>query len=350
MITRLTAIIIAAAFFSGAAYARIGESRSSFENRLMSKSDGGYQYENKEDRLREIFELPYRNLLLLFPKDTSNSFYFKKPGISLATKSDVVRQAELEGWEVHVCFFKEISVMEFYRRRGSKITPEEIAGLLEMTQNAMKKGKDEKPAEWQKRTPKKADIPKPQIEVSENFSKAVALLPRITTRMVNMKVPDEIKSSINFDTSSASLILTEEKRRFALRNKDKLAAEQAAEEAKRKENAKSRKSSTVRERSAALAKAKEADTKSEEVSYGGISDNDLEDRLMILQKIPDDEGTAFGYTLNLSDDSIRALLMPDGVLFIDSRFDKLLRDEMERLWLKQETERQKAYKDSLYRF
>ncbi len=350
MILRLTALF-AALFFAYAAHARIGESRSSFENRLMSKSDGGYQYENKEDRLREIFELPYRNLMLIFPKDTQNNFYFKKADMSLATKSDVVRQNELNGWEVHVCFFKETSVMEFYRRRGAKITPEEIAGLLETMQNSMKKKDDEKPAEWQRRTPKKADLPKLKLDVSENFLKAVALLPRVNTRMVNMKVPDAIKNSINFDSSSANLILIEEKRRFALKNKDKIAAEQAAEEAKRKENAKNRKSSTVRERSAALAKAKESsDAKDEDVSYGGLSDSDLENRLMILQKIPDDEATALGYTLNLSDDSIRALLYPDGVLFIDSRFDRMLREEMERLWEKQETERQKAHKESLYRF
>ena len=63
------ALSIAALFAPAASHAKIGETRSDIEGRLLSKSGGAaYAYDSREDRYREAMELPYVNLFLTMPR------------------------------------------------------------------------------------------------------------------------------------------------------------------------------------------------------------------------------------------------------------------------------------------
>ena len=97
------ALSIAALFAPAASHAKIGETRSDIEGRLLSKNGGAaYVYDSREDRYREAMELPYVNLFLTMPRSVFHKFYYKRADASSATNSDTIQQHDLFGWEIHI--------------------------------------------------------------------------------------------------------------------------------------------------------------------------------------------------------------------------------------------------------
>ena len=70
----------------------------------------------------------------------------------------------------------------------------------------------------------------------------------------------------------------------------------------------------------------------------------------IFYKIPVEDGTSVGYTMQLSTGKIRAKFYSDAILFIDSEFDESLRKELERLYAEQFKKRVEESKESTNRF
>ena len=194
-------IFLTAILSCATASARIGEVRAALEARLMSKSDGAYHYDTKEERLREAMELPYRNLFLIMPKNTEQRFYFKRATSSLSLDSDTIQQHDLFGWELHICFANNKSAMEFYRRHGDPMTAEELEALMQSIASS-------KNAKW-KRCPyitptRRWDVElksgKLTIADTENDTKKPLseILPENPWRFIYLEVPADIISSSHY--------------------------------------------------------------------------------------------------------------------------------------------------------
>ena len=116
---------------AGVLEAKIGESKSDIEKRMNSRSNGAYQYP-EEDELREALELPYKSLFVIQPLGSENSFYFKRADTTTTSNAETYNQSDLDGWEVHYCYYNGTSVLEFYRRHGDPMTLEELEGLMKL--------------------------------------------------------------------------------------------------------------------------------------------------------------------------------------------------------------------------
>ena len=133
----LSAAFIAAFSTAAVSYAKIGETRAEIEGRLMSKNGGSaYIYDSKEDRFREAMELPYVNLFLTMPRSVFHKFYYKRSDATSASNSDTIQQHDLFGWEFHIGYQNDISVMEMYRRHGDPMTTEELEAIMESVARA----------------------------------------------------------------------------------------------------------------------------------------------------------------------------------------------------------------------
>ena len=103
----------------------------------MSKNGGSaYIYDSKEDRFREAMELPYVNLFLTMPRSVFHKFYYKRSDATSASNSDTIQQHDLFGWEFHIGYQNDISVMEMYRRHGDPMTTEELEAIMESVARA----------------------------------------------------------------------------------------------------------------------------------------------------------------------------------------------------------------------
>ena len=88
----------------------------------------------------------------------------------------------------------------------------------------------------------------------------------------------------------------------------------------------------------------------DDVQFGGSPIVRNDKHVMLTMKIPLQPDTAFGYSYELSDASVRAKLYKNGILFIDAKFDKFMRDFMEKLYGQQEGVRKEEAKSSVSRF
>ena len=127
---RALAVATATAALSPLAHSRIGEAKNAIESRLNSKVNGAYQYSAIEDKMREVMELPYKKMFVIFPSDVQTSFYFKRAEATQSVNADTIQQHDLFGWELNLITQDNKSVLEFYRRHGDPMTVEELKGLM----------------------------------------------------------------------------------------------------------------------------------------------------------------------------------------------------------------------------
>jgi len=87
-----------------------------------------------------------------------------------------------------------------------------------------------------------------------------------------------------------------------------------------------------------------------DIEFGNRAPVRYDKTVQITTSIPRQDGTAFGYTYETEDKSIRATLYQNGILFIDAKFDQNLRLYMEELYLKQSRLRSEKAKQSISNF
>ncbi|HPA20972.1 MAG TPA: hypothetical protein PLU30_24700 [Verrucomicrobiae bacterium] len=132
-----------------ASHARIGERRTDIERRLMEKKTAiTYGNDRVEGKLTDK-TVPYRHLALaeVFPPECQHAFYFKKVLDEKVTPQDIEklpadkahqRETYPDGWDIHVMFLKDASVMECYRLNHERLNEFQINGLLELNKGASK--------------------------------------------------------------------------------------------------------------------------------------------------------------------------------------------------------------------
>lgn len=328
------------------ASAKIGERKIDIEKRMNSRANGAYQYPD-EEALREALELPYSQIFWIQPLGSSNSFYFKRPSSELSTRADALNQREIYGWEVHVAYLKDISVMEFYKRCGDPMTMEEAKGLM------VRMAKTRENASW-----KKAEFKafKPEEKADDPaLGDVLKFLPRNEERYIALEIPKEVSDQSNFDSSLAAMILQDEMR-ATFENYSKI-----LEEAKKYSDTKTASGGASKAKGSTKNISAMEDVISRKsvipfsgvssgFSLGGVPPKNRTRSVRAFGKIPVQADTAVGYEYELSDGSMRALIYNCGILFIDTRYDKLLRETMEKLYDNQREKRERAVEESLHKF
>lgn len=112
--------------------ARIGESRSKLESRILTKRVGvKYAPDTYNRKILENKKLPYYKMLEYLPEGVEHFVYFKPAEDRQASRSDVSDPKKVQpGWDLHVIFYRGKSVFEAYRRNGDAISNFELSGLL----------------------------------------------------------------------------------------------------------------------------------------------------------------------------------------------------------------------------
>lgn len=340
--------IIASLLFSPL-HARIGENKRDIEKRLNSRLNGAYKY-SYEESLREALELPYNKIFWIQPQGSSNSFYFKRADKALTTRADVLNQRELYGWELHIAYLKDISVLEFYQRYGDPMTFAEAVVLMDR----MTHGRDN--AKWQKVELKQYVPENTKLkEASDGLKSIVAVLPRNNERYIEFKIPEDVLNSGKFDSTLLALIL-EDERRATFENYS-----QILEEAKKYSDAKTSagNASKTKGSTRAVSALEDIVSRKSVIPFSGVSTNfvlggipkkNRTKEILVMGTIPLQADTAVGYNYELSDGSLRALVFNNGILFIDAKYDKDLRAYMESLYESQEQARIDSVVDSLDKF
>lgn len=130
-------------------HARIGERRTDIERRLMDKKAAiTYGKDRVEGKLTDK-TVPYRHLALaeVFPPEIQHAFYFKKVLDEKVTPQDIEklpadkahqRETYPDGWDIHLAFLRDVSVMECYRLNHERLNEFQINGLLELNKGASK--------------------------------------------------------------------------------------------------------------------------------------------------------------------------------------------------------------------
>ncbi len=375
------------------AQARIGESKDDIEKRMNSRSNGAYQYP-EEEALREALELPYKSLFVLQPLGSANSFYFKRSDDTPTSNAETFNQRDLDGWEVHYCYFGGNSVLEFYRRHGDPMTIEELEGLMKLMLT-------DKPAgtHWVK-----SDyVPfsrRWDVELDENGiphsvklgldGKVVKMnsetplreiLPQRPERLIYLEIPEDVKRDKHFGRSLIGQIWEDEQRATheaynkRVENEKKFSASRT-ERGKTNQSKGSTKS--VSEKNSSSRKAvvpfnsnpfgkgfekdfvtmKDGATTSVSILRFAIEDiyfgeNPIQNRtkeISMHTRIPLQPKTFVGYNYELSDGSMRALIYDNAILFMDSSYDERIRDYMETLYEKQSRKRKYKAEQSLSKF
>ncbi|WOO39793.1 hypothetical protein [Rubellicoccus peritrichatus] len=113
----------------GEAQARIGESRSTLEGRLLKDRQAIKVSSRKLPGLIEHKSVPYRRFLEYFPESAEHMVYYK-PAEGEQASTDDLDVTFPDGWMLHVVYYKGRSVFEAYRRNGAGINRYEESGLL----------------------------------------------------------------------------------------------------------------------------------------------------------------------------------------------------------------------------
>lgn len=345
----LLILIFSFSAFVNFAGARVGENKKDIEKRFNSRLNGAYKYPFEES-LREALELPYNKLFWIQPEGTLNSFYFKRADSALSTRADVLNQRELYGWEIHIAYLNDVSVLEFYQRYGDPMTFAEAVVLMDR----MAQGREG--VKWQK-AELKLYVPENSKlkEASESLKSIVGILPRNNERYIEFKIPDEVLNSGKFDTTLLALILQDEKR-ATFENYS-----QILEEAKKYSDAKTSAGNASKTKGSTRAVSAMEDVvsrksvipfvgTSENFVLGGVPKKNRTKEVCVMGPIPLQADTSVGYNYELSDGSLRALVFNNGILFIDANYDKSLRAYMEKLYEQQEQNRIDSVVESLHKF
>ena len=385
---RALAVATATAALSPLAHSRIGEAKNAIESRLNSKVNGAYQYSAIEDKMREVMELPYKKMFVIFPSDVQTSFYFKRAEATQSVNADTIQQHDLFGWELNLITQDNKSVLEFYRRHGDPMTVEELKGLM----NSIASMRDG--AYWKKNE----YVPvSQQWEIGVKNGKIVQMLrdkdgkltpagelkdldeilPMSNTRFIYIDVPPAVQSLVNYNQSIPFKYMEQEQRaayekyRNYVEKQSAYSAAKTAAPSKRNSAKKGDQKITVKRVNPADAytfrdiESTFCDIESSlkdgnklsiikyslpDVLFGGKPIAKIEKEVRLTENIPQQPDTAFGYDYELSDGSVRAKLLRNAVLFFDVGFDRQMRNYMESLYKEQQAEREKEAKTSLNLF
>lgn len=385
---RALAVATATAALSPLAHSRIGEAKNAIESRLNSKVNGAYQYSAIEDKMREVMELPYKKMFVIFPSDVQTSFYFKRAEATQSVNADTIQQHDLFGWELNLITQDNKSVLEFYRRHGDPMTVEELKGLM----NSIASMRDG--AYWKKNE----YVPvSQQWEIGVKNGKIVQMLrdkdgkltpagelkdldeilPMSNTRFIYIDVPPAVQSLVNYNQSIPFKYMEQEQRaayekyRNYVEKQSAYSAARTAAPSKRNSAKKGDQKITVKRVNPADAytfrgiESTFCDIESSlkdgnklsiikyslpDVLFGGKPIAKIEKEVRLTENIPQQPDTAFGYDYELSDGSVRAKLFRNAVLFFDAGFDRQMRNYMESLYKEQQAEREKEAKASLNLF
>ena len=385
---RALAVATATAALSPLAHSRIGEAKNAIESRLNSKVNGAYQYSAIEDKMREVMELPYKKMFVIFPSDVQTSFYFKRAEATQSVNADTIQQHDLFGWELNLITQDNKSVLEFYRRHGDPMTVEELKGLM----NSIASMRDG--AYWKKNE----YVPvSQQWEIGVKNGKIVQMLrdkdgkltpagelkdldeilPMSNTRFIYIDVPPAVQSLVNYNQSIPFKYMEQEQRaayekyRNYVEKQSAYSAAKTAAPSKRNSAKKGDQKITVKRVNPADAytfrgiESTFCDIESSlkdgnklsiikyslpDVLFGGKPIAKIEKEVRLTENIPQQPDTAFGYDYELSDRSVRAKLFRNAVLFFDAGFDRQMRNYMESLYKEQQAEREKEAKASLNLF
>lgn len=369
------ALSIAALSAPAVSHAKIGEPRSDIEGRLLSKIGGAaYAYDSREERYREAMELPYANLFLTMPRSVFHKFYYKRADSASATNSDTIQQHDLFGWEIHIGYNNDVSAMEFYRRHGDPITAEELEALMESVAGS-------KNSKWKKTTyvpvSRRWDIEFKNgaiklAEADPDGKKALReILPENPNRFVYIELPEDVAGSTNYGQSLQFQIM-EAYQRAAYEKYRKLVEKQSTTSAAKTARANSKKAAAApppkinkfgdynmrdfeslfqpagsgsANDSASIVKYKMKD-----VVVGGSARQNRTKNVQITYTLPQQPETMLGYDYELADGSVRVKLYYNGVLFVDSAFDKAMRANLEQSYKKQAEKRAAEAKESVGKF
>ena len=385
---RALAVATATVALSPLAHSRIGEAKNAIESRLNSKVNGAYQYSAIEDKMREVMELPYKKMFVIFPSDVQTSFYFKRAEATQSVNADTIQQHDLFGWELNLITQDNKSVLEFYRRHGDPMTVEELKGLM----NSIASMRDG--AYWKKNE----YVPvSQQWEIGVKNGKIVQMLrdkdgkltpagelkdldeilPMSNTRFIYIDVPPAVQSLVNYNQSIPFKYMEQEQRaayekyRNYVEKQSAYSAAKTAAPSKRNSAKKGDPKITVKRVNPADAytfrgiESTFCDIESSlkdgnklsiikyslpDVLFGGKPIAKIEKEVRLTENIPQQPDTAFGYDYELSDGSVRAKLFRNAVLFFDAGFDRQMRNYMESLYKEQQAEREKEAKTSLNLF
>lgn len=385
---RALAVATATVALSPLAHSRIGEAKNAIESRLNSKVNGAYQYSAIEDKMREVMELPYKKMFVIFPSDVQTSFYFKRAEATQSVNADTIQQHDLFGWELNLITQDNKSVLEFYRRHGDPMTVEELKGLM----NSIASMRDG--AYWKKNE----YVPvSQQWEIGVKNGKIVQMLrdkdgkltpagelkdldeilPMSNTRFIYIDVPPAVQSLVNYNQSIPFKYMEQEQRaayekyRNYVEKQSAYSAARTAAPSKRNSAKKGDQKITVKRVNPADAytfrgiESTFCDIESSlkdgnklsiikyslpDVLFGGKPIAKIEKEVRLTENIPQQPDTAFGYDYELSDGSVRAKLFRNAVLFFDAGFDRQMRNYMESLYKEQQAEREKEAKASLNLF
>ena len=385
---RALAVATATAALSPLAHSRIGEAKNAIESRLNSKVNGAYQYSAIEDKMREVMELPYKKMFVIFPSDVQTSFYFKRAEATQSVNADTIQQHDLFGWELNLITQDNKSVLEFYRRHGDPMTVEELKGFM----NSIASMRDG--AYWKKNE----YVPvSQQWEIGVKNGKIVQMLrdkdgkltpagelkdldeilPMSNTRFIYIDVPPAVQSLVNYNQSIPFKYMEQEQRaayekyRNYVEKQSAYSAAKTAAPSKRNSAKKGDQKITVKRVNPADAytfrgiESTFCDIESSlkdgnklsiikyslpDVLFGGKPIAKIEKEVRLTENIPQQPDTAFGYDYELSDGSVRAKLFRNAVLFFDAGFDRQMRNYMESLYKEQQAEREKEAKTSLNLF
>ncbi len=372
---------------------RIGEKTSDFETRLLSKSDGAYVYSSKEDKFRESMELPYKYIFLLMPRGVQNEFYFKRSDSQLTTNSDTITQDDLYGWELHACSYKDKLALEFYRRHGDAITFEELEALMNLQAKARNPNvywvretfvpvRDRWDLKFQYGKISRRTLNEKGEDIQKDTkAKLSEILPVNPDRFIYVEIPESVKSATNYNQSIPFLIMEDEQRKAYEAYRAyvaKTTASSAAKTARKKpqssasksqSNVSTAKSARINAFNGAnsslfsdafmdIAKNSKGDSNNlslfkywlNDVKVGGKPIVRYDKEVRITTSIPQQPDTAFGFDYILSDGSVRAKLYRNGIMFISSDFDKLIRSYMESLYDIQADKRKEEALESVSKF
>ncbi len=329
-------------------YAKIGETGTNLKNRLTVRSGGCVMYTSKDEQYRELLELPYKDLFLIMPRDIDHMFFFKRADGKQASTGDTTDQFDLDGWEVHSTLLKNVSVMECYKRHPF-MNPEELARLMQSLV------KDRENVTWIATS----DFVKTSSDTTEEeetytntedqlMAHLSSILPKVKNKRIEIGVSKEVASWAGYNDSLVKRMYTEAREKAFARKKSEIEADR-----ERVAQATSRKTSQQRQTS------KESNSsKISAISVTGASslnsinlktERDAEGtEIKFYTSIPTQEDTAFGFNYISTDGALRAKIIlgtgnvPLGLLVMDTRFDKLMRTTMDKLYEEQSDLRDEA--------
>ena len=377
-------------------FAKVGETRVEIERRMNSRLNGAYQYP-LEDCLREAMELPYKHLILMQPAGNKNSFYFKRPDASRTEMGDTYSQNDLQGWEVHYTYLDDVSVMEFYRRQGQPMTFEELEALMKaqiskredvhwMRVNYVPQFRKYSVEFDDKGVPQGVFYDANGKRLPSSASEKVELsdiLPKNNDRFIFVELRPDVAKDRDFLHTVQGLIYSDIEMSASETNTKRVEDDKNRRDNRTKRGGSSNKkgsTQSVKNANAAdnvrkmvyafgnsnIYKTVEPNMFDfkienpkgfsiyrlglEDVFYGGRAPSNRTPHFQMTCGIPLQPNTSVGYSYELSDGAVRAMIFKDAVLFIDSSYDKKMRAYMEKLYEKQTEKRKEDAEKSIDKF